>query len=679
MYQLITHLSIKNHIVKIYGVNGSGLAKEINKVLGTTRFSNQVLIAGTISISFHEFFLPEMFFLVNLLLSQSKGSSYYSMRAYKLRKILQVLKEETWLKDIDSTHDHRLDLSKLDELAYPPLDYQQRFLEHYSTRVKALNLNGMLLDAAAGTGKTYTGLALAHCLHSDKVIIIAPLNSIHRVWEATIQSLFKTPQTHWTSKSNTLYRDQRFIVAHYESLKYVIEIVKQLAYKKQRITIILDESHNFNDPKSARTELFLELVKLSQSEDILFSSGTPIKALGTEAVPLLTAIDPLFTEEVSSAFRRVFGANVEMCGHMLRSRLGMISFKVEKKEADLEKPTIQDMVVKIPNEERFTLKTVKQTMDAFVKEREQYYDSRKNDDRKTFDRCIELYKATLNDRQSRAELENYLDDTKEIFKAWRQRRLKEVRDVIERSNKYERTKIIPALPSDLKPVFREVKTLIKYPGLKIQGECLGRILGGLRIECYTEMAKYVDYAPYIDNSIKKVVIFTSYTKVCEVVEEQTRKAGYAPIGVYGEFTKNLNKSVQLFEQDEAVNPLVTTYQSLSTAVPLTMANTMIMINQPFRSYIQEQAIARIWRKGADSALFVYQCLLDTGKEPNLSTRGIDIVEWSQKQVELLTGTESIFKEKSQISEDGKLTIANESYDIREEVTLPLNSHYLNRW
>ena len=47
--------------------------------------------------------------------------------------------------------------------------------------VPKYNLNGYLLAAPPGAGKTINGLALAHCLHADTVIVIAPNNAIYKV------------------------------------------------------------------------------------------------------------------------------------------------------------------------------------------------------------------------------------------------------------------------------------------------------------------------------------------------------------------------------------------------------------------------------------------------------------------------------------------------------------------
>ena len=110
-----------------------------------------------------------------------------------------------------------------------------------------------------------------------------------------------------------------------------------------------------------------------------------------------------------------------------------------------------------------------------------------------------------------------------------------------------------------------------------------------------------------------------------------------------------------------INPLIATYQSLSTAVPLTVADTMIMVNAPFRDYIHQHAISRIHRIGADTQVTVYIASLDTNGVPNLSTRSIDILAWSQTQVEQIMNMKSPFP----VSETGGVAMESIKEDYAD--------------
>ena len=181
--------------------------------------------------------------------------------------------------------------------------------------------------------------------------------------------------------------------------------------------------------------------------------------------------------------------------------------------------------------------------------------------------------------------------------------------------------------------------------LKIQGETLGRILGGKRIECHVAMVPHVDWVGIVESTQKKTIMFTSFVEALETSEAHVRKLGMTPIAVYGKTSNELASIVKRFDKEPKLNPLLATYASLATAVRLTMADTMLILNSPFRSYILEQAIARIYRIGQDSQTVVYTAVLDTGEAPNISTRSADILAWSQAMVEEITGVKSPFEQK----------------------------------
>jgi SNF2 family DNA or RNA helicase len=71
-----------------------------------------------------------------------------------------------------------------------------------------------------------------------------------------------------------------------------------------------------------------------------------------------------------------------------------------------------------------------------------------------------------------------------------------------------------------------------------------------------------------------------------------------------------------------------------------MADTLILLDVPFRAHILEQAIARVWRIGATTQAKVHYLKLDTGTEPNITDRTFDILAWAKSEVEAITGVTS---------------------------------------
>ena len=196
------------------------------------------------------------------------------------------------------------------------------------------------------------------------------------------------------------------------------------------------------------------------------------------------------------------------------------------------------------------------------------------------------------------------------------------------------------LPPELARQWDEVKTIIKYPLLKIQGECLGLIVMGARIKCHVDMTSNLDLSALVNSTIKDTIIFSNYIQVCEAARINVTNRGYKPALVYGELSKYLNREVKAFIDNKDINPLITTYKSLSTGVPLINANVIIALDLPFRMYIFEQAVGRAWRVGQDSQVVVYIPSLDTGSVPNINQRNLDIISFFNEEVEALTGFKS---------------------------------------
>lgn len=359
-------------------------------------------------------------------------------------------------------------------------------------------------------------------------------------------------------------------------------------------------------------------------------------------LPLYRAIDPMFTLDVENRFKKIYGSDGRRGSDILRHRLGFMSFLVTKDKLKLEPPIIETIKIKTPDSDKYKLEEVKKEMLAFVEKQVAYYTSRKEEDKAFFFECIEHYKGTLRRQEDYVELNEYLEYI-ELIKKTPPMGLGYIKEQLRFCNLLEKNKIIPSLNDKAtKEKFIEVKSLYKYMILKIQGECLGRILGKRRMECYQSMLAYIDFSGIINSTNKKTVIFSSFVDVIDKADELIKEKGYTPLIVYGKTTNELAQIVGRFEKEEQINPLLATFKSLSTAVPLIMADTVIMIDPPFREYILTQAISRVHRLGADTQTYIYMTELDTGEEPNLSNRTVDILKWSQEEVSNILGVPSTY-------------------------------------
>lgn len=622
--------------ITITGIPANVMTRDIQRIWKTSKINMHMFTSiSKNTVVFPTFFAPDVMYMLERMTEHR--SRNVSIRV--LTKIKDRLLADTWLGDTQIAPKPRVDLKRLSNLIYKPLDYQQRFFESYDLLTQQYHLLGYLLAAAAGSGKTYITFALAECLSAKRIVVICPKTATERVWEAEVKKLFRKPQTYWLARWGTPYKGERVAIFHYESLEKAQALAPQL--QSDNTVVILDESHNLNDITSQRTQRFIDLCRQLTAIDILWASGTALKAMGSELIPMLRCIDPMFTSAVEARFKKIYGSDGGRGLDILNQRMGMVSFKVEKHELGLDKPIIKRLPVKIPNGKDYTLDAVRRDMQAFIGGRFKYYAGRKKDDHAFYDRCLEIHQARLTSTREQKAFTEYKQLVKDVIRAGGDPR--QVGEEIKQTNRYEKHHIHPSLPKELRHRFKDVKSVVKYVHLKVQGEALGRVLGRKRIQCHVDMVPHVDFRGVCDSTPKKTVVFTSFVEALEKMDDHLKRNGMNPVVVYGKTTNELNRTVSQFGKNEDLNPLVATYQSLSTAVPLVMADTMIMLNAPFRSYIHEQAISRIHRLGADTRTRVWECFLDTGDEPNLSTRSADILEWSREQVAAIMGFESPFE------------------------------------
>lgn len=634
-----------NTEIVVSGIRAKDIVRDMDKYWKTTRITQNIFntVSGN-SFSFYKFFAPEITYILdNIKLYRHRWTSVKAING-----IIEAMETETWLKNtkpVDKASvPGRLNFSKLPNLYFTPKPYQMEYFENYSYRLDQYGLKGDLIAAAAGSGKTFIMSALAEMLEASLIVVFCPKAVLESVWVESVNEMFKTPQTIWHSGKPMAYTGQRWIICHYDAMPKLMEIFQDPdTYQGKKIVTILDESHNMNDPNSARSMQYQAMVKLLDSENNIQGSGTPVKALGAEIITLLRVVDPLFTPAVEAKFRKIYGKEASKGLDIIRHRLGLVSYKVEKGEVDeaLLPPIMRPYPIKVPDGDRFTLPAIKKVMEAFIKERTAYYLKRRPADLAFWDNCVKTARERLKDRQAKIEFDEYLHLVHLISRTPDPRFLG---DEMKRANAFEKNVFEKLLPQNMVNQFRDVKSVIKYVNLKIQGEVLGRVVGGMRIEANVAMVPYIDWVGIVESTQKKTIMFTSFVEAVDAAETHTIKLGMKPLVVYGKNTNDLPNHVKRFDSDPDLNPLLATYASLSTGVRLTIADTMILLNSPFRAYILEQAISRIYRLGQDSQTYVYQCTLDTGDVPNISTRSADILEWSTQQVESILGIKSPFVE-----------------------------------
>lgn len=440
---------------------------------------------------------------------------------------------------------------------------------------------------------------------------------------------------------------------------YCVTVPSGMFYVRYNNKIsVTGNCHSLNSHNSERSIQFRELVSKIDPIFCLWMSGTPIKALGTETMTMFATIDRLFDKSVYKSFLKVFGISGVYAISVMAHRLQLVRSEIKTNGSGVEQYT-HKVKVTLQNGADYTLKTISNKMIDYVKERKEYYQKNAKKYEDDFFSSIEVYRSRVVKGRGdttffRADLEDYLSKAKTLHNGYSPTDPKHKQYVLD-CNHYEDKVIIPRLPNDVKKVFRKAKSVYKYVELTIMGEALGNILGKARSRCNADMVKqlvtdakvisedgeiYQSNLPdLILNAQAKTIIFTDYVEVVKETEYQLKLKGFKPISIFGETTSGngLALKTKIFKEDSEINPLITTYKTLSEAVPLTEANRVIFLNLPFRSGTYEQAVKRANRIGQTLDVDLFEVTLDTGEEPNISTRNEDILKWSEEQVALILG------------------------------------------
>ncbi len=618
--------------ITLNSVNANALRADLMSAWSTSRIENYMFTEiKSNRLKFASFFAPDVHFILQTLIDRQR-----KVRVNKrhLTDAIKALEENTWLSSINAPTVSKFNRARLQKFYKTPLDHQNDFFTAYDRYTQAYGLNGYLLSARAGSGKTLTDLMVAEMLDAKTVIIVSPNNAVESVWAKTLQTEYRVPEPFWLAGRGKAYNGQRFLISHYEGLPELLREVKA-AKLTEDVVVVLDECHNLNDIKAQRTQLFIELCQYTQSKDIIWASGTPVKAMGYEVIPLLRTIDPLFTADVEERFKKIFGRESKRALDILRNRMGMITYKVEGLPVKNEVTDI-DVQVVIPDGQKYTLDAISQEMREFIEDRMEYYEKNFKKFEADYNRMLEIHSKGLKgtDLEDFQKYQTYIRTIRKGYSA----ELHKAEAAY--CNYYELKRIIPSLPQSMREEFRSVRSVIKYVELKVMGEALGGVLGRKRAEVHRAMIQHANLEQYVNDAVAKTLIFTSYVSVVKDMDAYFRKLQFNPVLVYGETNKELTSMLKAFENRAELNPAIATYMSLSTAVPMTMASTAIMFNQPFRDHERTQARARLDRLGQKNPVTFVNVYLDTGTAPNISTRSLDILNWSKEQVIKIMGADT---------------------------------------
>lgn len=675
----------KNQII-VEGINLKLVYRDFEKYIGSKMLYNILDKSSRWEMKFQKFYLPDMYHVVLELLNNDKFKRRIVSRSklQKLKELFETIPLVQNIKLIQNTKDEDIpsvNKSILKNIFVPGFklfEHQDKFIDNCLFKSKLMDLRGYLLDAGPGLGKTINSIALMELLGADKIIVVCPKKAVIDVWEETINRIYSKPQTYNLSidsvkggkvKLANFSLDSKFMVCHFEALDKLVSSLRNIP--SGRYVTILDECHGLNSYKSQRSTLFRELNKIVNPYFCLWMSGTPLKALGSETMTMFETIDKLFTPSVVKSFTSVFGISGVYAASVMANRLQLVKATIKAQGSGVEQFTYQSKVA-LPDAWKYTLSTIREEMKKYIRERTAFYNEFRDEYIEEYFESIEEFKANLGsnfDTKMQIALDEYLAKTKELHNGYNPTSPVHKQYIID-CNYFEDKVIIPILSNKTKKIFRKAKSVYKYVELTIIGETLGNVIGRKRTECnkaiVEAMAKSftivneesketyeTNLGEVIRDAEAKTLIFTDYVDVLKRCNEILTEEGFHPITIFGETTTTigLSNQVKQFRENSKINPLITTFKTLSEAVPLTEANTVIFLNLPFRSGTYDQAVKRANRIGQTKDVHLYEVTLDTGNEENISTRNLDILKWSEEQVSILMGDK-----KGEVEEVSKLTI-----------------------
>lgn len=497
-----------------------------------------------------------------------------------------------------------------------------------------------VVDDYIVTHNTLLSLMWSRSLNrDDKTVILCPFHLVDKVWVDHLDNQYKETPKYWSSKMNIpVDYDAEYYVIHYDFLtsngfKDFKMFMDDYRRKGKQFKLVVDECHNFNDPKALRTATLIDLADQGYFSHALPGSGTPLKAASKESYAIFSLIDGLFDKYAREGFKDSYGRAKERLNELFSHRIGSSKFTIVSIDGMDETPETEYVKVSFPGADKFTLESLSEQMRKYLVQRGEFYRQNLPLFNERYRQVIEQYELSINNNnQAKLELDRY----KKIVHRFRTKGYSSFHDGQDSQFcKAVEKDIEKGLKGQELKEFRNICPAIKYLSLKLRGEALGNVLSKARTEAAQLMIEHAELPEKINHVEKKTLIFTNYVPVLDQTETYLKSQGYKPVTVYGLNNSERDSNVRKFETDPTLNPLITTYKSLKEGYPLVMANQIIMIDSPFRDYEVIQTKARIHRKGQDSPCFFVALDLDTGDKPNIASRTIDILKWSKEQTDQL--------------------------------------------
>ncbi|MEM4068019.1 MAG: SNF2-related protein [Candidatus Micrarchaeaceae archaeon] len=499
---------------------------------------------------------------------------YILFTQFGYKELAELLKQNTWVKNLFTNTTLPLDFNAVEKAGIKLYPYQKQVIIDYARSVPALNLRGFFLALEQGLGKTLTSIALEIARGKKNVVVICPKSLVDQWWE-TLSNLNGQHACKYVPD-----KDCKWLILNYEKISTIPE-----NFLTPDSGLIIDEVHNFRNLTTQRTKSLFELLDRNKVQDILLLSGTPLVGSKSDYLVYLLILDPHASMEIWSLWLSIYISDLKALQLLAKYRFTFYFKRITKEEVlKLPKKHVIEIDCKIPDIKRYLWKNII------------------TDIRDEFQRT-----------QSK-RLKEYEKRRKEIFELIKQQVTPEVykqfKNLLSTSVEEAVTYILQQdldLTTDEKNFLK--KMVVKERNF-FQSEYLTLIQNTLnrrRAEAIEDIVKHnlKLICKKIDASTKTVIFSTLIKPLHNSVEYICNKCNYDYVIVDGSSPSAVNsEAIRNFQQNEDVKVLGLS-QIGAFGLNLTEANTLIVLNSPWRNTTLEQLEDRIHRIGQTSEVYIY--------------------------------------------------------------------------
>ncbi len=572
----------------------------------------------------------DLFFASELYNILMQLGDYYNLRYY--RRMAEYIKKNTYLDNLDKNLDIKVDINRLNNILnedYKPKDFQEEFIKKYFEYKEIYDLDGYILSFDQGLGKTFTAACISELIHPDQTIIVC-MNTLKENWANELRLYFKKYNdierfkrevyVYGISKPKEYSNDTRYIIVNNESINKIFPLVKNA----NSTMIIVDESQNFRNLDSLQTKNMLKLKQITKSKDNLMMSGTPIKANPSEIVPAMMMIDRTFTLDLAKLYIKAFTSNTDTLSDVVQTRFNRTIYRKTKDQVlDLPSKTVTNFKLEYKDEDPYLMINVKKKVaDRFQEILESYkdeVDSVKDEFRET------TLKYSSQDRTTTLDYIKFVDKGQDYESVHDS--LYDLYDGFIKNNVYPNIK-----DKDELKRYKYVVSVYVYITQKCFFLAMGEVLPKVKAKAFNELYDNNKDLIYkmINNNPKKTVIFSTIVEVVDHICDDLNKNDIKAVKITGS-VKNRMDIINQFREDDTVDVLVATSQTMGTGVTLVEANQMMVFCPPYRKADFDQACDRIYRIGQTHPVNIYNIIGSTSSK-DITTRMTDILDWSDQMV-----------------------------------------------